>query len=169
VFSFSHSALDTDELKSSLAKSEAGALAVFEGWVRNHNDGRSVLALTYEAMEPLAIKEGNKIIEEARTQFDIYDAICQHRVGELTVGDVAVWVGVCSAHRGTAFDACRYIIDQIKLRLPIWKKETYTDGTSDWVNCQSCAHPPKSSHDADSHAASHKQLVAADHSEKKHE
>jgi molybdopterin synthase catalytic subunit len=157
VFSFSHSAINADSLKQSLAKSEAGALTVFEGWVRNHNEGRSVISLTYEAMGPLAIKEGNKIIEEAKAQFKIYDAICEHRVGELKIGDVAVWVGVCSAHRGTAFDACRYIIDQVKLRLPIWKKETYVDGNSEWVNCQSCAQGGEP----------HKELVYADRSEKR--
>jgi molybdopterin synthase catalytic subunit len=139
LFSFAHSSIDIDALRDSLTNAQAGALVTFEGWVRNHNEGQQVLALSYEAFEELAIKEADRIIAEAKSRFHIYDALCVHRVGDLHIGDIAVWIGVCSAHRGTAFDACRYIIDEIKARLPIWKKETYSNGTSDWVNCQSCS------------------------------
>jgi molybdopterin synthase catalytic subunit len=136
VFAISRDALKPEELKQPLLNAQAGGYVAFEGWVRNHNDGRSVLTLEYEAFEPLCLKEAERILVEAKQRFDIYDCACVHRVGALTVGDMAVWVGVTAAHRGTAFDACQFVIDEIKSRLPIWKKETYTDGSSDWVNCQ---------------------------------
>jgi molybdopterin synthase catalytic subunit len=103
--------------------------------VRNHNEGEAVVALEYEAHEPIANREGEKIISEARQRFAILAAHCRHRAGKLAIGDCAVWVGVSAAHRGAAFDACRYIIDETKRRVPIWKKEHYRDGHSAWVNC----------------------------------
>lgn len=119
---------------------EAGGFVAFEGWVRNHNEGKTVERLEYEAYEAVAISEGNAILAEARERFGLLEARCMHRVGGLELEDMAVWVGVSAAHRGEAFDACRYIIDSVKHRLPIWKKEHYTDGDSGWVNCERCAH-----------------------------
>lgn len=127
-------------MKTKLSNAAAGAHATFEGWVRNHNDGKSVTRLEYQAFESLANKEASLIMQEARSRFDILDVHCLHRIGSLAVGDLAVWVGVTAAHRNAAFDACRYVIDQIKLRVPIWKKEHYTDGSSEWVNCTACSH-----------------------------
>jgi molybdopterin synthase catalytic subunit len=128
-----------DELRDALVDAAAGAYVGFEGWIRNHNDGEDVLRLEYEVYEPLALTEGEKVIEEARQKFPILHADCVHRSGSLEIGDCAVWVGVTSAHRDEAFKACRYIIDQVKVRLPIWKKEHYVDGHSGWVNCERCA------------------------------
>jgi len=139
-FSLSTAPIHADGLKQCLANPKAGALVVFEGLVRNHNDGREVLDLQYEAYEELAVNEAGKIIAEARSRFDIYDALCVHRAGRLEIGDIAVWVGVTAAHRRDAFQAAQFIIDEIKTRLPIWKKETYTDGSSGWVNCAKCHH-----------------------------
>lgn len=118
-----------------LRDARAGACVTFEGWVRDHNDGRPVRALDYEAFAELAEREGERIIAEARTQFEILAVAGVHRVGALQIGDLAVWVGVVAAHRGAAFAACRYIIDEAKARLPIWKKEHYADGSSEWINC----------------------------------
>jgi molybdopterin synthase catalytic subunit/uncharacterized membrane protein YfcA len=112
---------------------EAGAIATFEGLVRNHNDGRSVLFLEYESYDALALKEGNAIVKQAFHRFDLIDAICVHRVGRLKVGEAAVWVGTAAAHRREAFEACQFIIDQVKHRVPIWKKEFYSDGETTWV------------------------------------
>jgi molybdopterin synthase catalytic subunit len=109
---------------------------VFEGWVRNENDGRVVVRLDYEGYEAVAVKEGEAVLAEAREKFALTRAGCVHRVGSLEIGDLAVWVGVSAGHRGAAFDGCRYIIDEIKHRLPIWKKEHYADGDSGWINCQ---------------------------------
>jgi molybdopterin synthase catalytic subunit len=134
-FTISSSVIDPQALKRALVEDTAGACVCFEGWVRDHNEGQPVVALEYEAHQAIAEQEGHKILLEARERFAIVDAKCEHRVGKLAIGDCAVWVGVISAHRGAAFEACRYIIDETKQRVPIWKKEHYRDGHSGWVNC----------------------------------
>ncbi len=131
--------IDPAALVRELTDAAAGAYVGFEGWIRNHNEGEDVLRLEYEVYEPLAVKEGDKIIAEAMARFPILHAECVHREGLLEIGECAVWVGVTSAHRDEAFAACRYIIDEVKVRLPIWKKEYYADGNSGWVNCERCA------------------------------
>jgi molybdopterin synthase catalytic subunit len=131
--------IDPDRLRDELVDAAAGAYVGFEGWIRNHNEGAAVLRLEYEVYEPLAVSEGDRVIGEARDRFPILHAECVHRSGSLEIGECAVWVGVTSAHRDEAFAACRYIIDQVKVRLPIWKKEHYADGHSGWVNCERCA------------------------------
>jgi molybdopterin synthase catalytic subunit len=82
---------------------------------------------------PLAEKEGARIVEEALRKFAVAKALCVHRTGLLEIGGIAVWVGVEAGHRGAAFDACRFVIDEVKARVPIWKKEHYSDGRSEWV------------------------------------
>jgi molybdopterin synthase catalytic subunit len=134
-FRVSSEELDPERLKHQLSADAAGACVCFEGWVRDHNEGESVRALEYEAHEGLAVKEGQKILAEAAEKFKLHAAAAEHRVGYLAIGDCAVWVGVSSSHRGEAFEACRYIIDELKHRLPIWKKEHYRDGQSGWINC----------------------------------
>jgi len=138
-FCFSDEPLKVDEYRLQVVDSAAGGYAAFEGWVRNHNEGRVVERLEYEAYEELAVKEGARIIAEAMERFGIIKAACVHRRGLLEIGDLAVWVGVSSAHRDEAFAACRYVIDEVKHRVPIWKKEHYVDGDSGWVNCERCA------------------------------
>ncbi len=138
MFSIETESLNVSALRSSLLNNQAGAYASFEGWVRNRNDGRDVLRLEYEAHESMSVKEAGKILSEARSRFGLLDAQAVHRVGRLAIGDIAVWVGVIAEHRAEAFEACRYIIDEIKARVPIWKKEHYADGTAEWVNCQTC-------------------------------
>lgn len=133
-------AIDIVTLRKALFNPAAGGFCSFEGWVRNRNDGRDVTQLEYEAYEPLVISEGKRVLAEACRQFPYLEAHCVHRTGRLDIGDLAVWVGVAAAHRDEAFKACRYIIDELKLRLPIWKKEHYVDGDSGWVNCERCAH-----------------------------
>ncbi|CAN5727676.1 molybdenum cofactor biosynthesis protein MoaE [soil metagenome] len=141
MFSISSITIDSNELKIKLVDPRAGAFVTFEGWVRDHNQGKEVLTLEYEAYEALCQNEARQILSEAEEKFGVIDVHCVHRTGELKIGELAVWVGVSSAHRGAAFDACRYVIDEIKSRLPIWKKETYANGSSGWVNCQShCGH-----------------------------
>jgi len=126
--------IDASEWGSPLVDDGAGAYLTFEGWVRNRNDGRDVVGLEYEAYVVLAEKEGQMILAEAEAQFPIRGARCVHRVGVLDLGELAVWVGVTSEHRGAAFDACRYIIDAVKSRVPIWKRERYADGSTSWIN-----------------------------------
>ena len=134
-FEISERPVDAGALKRRLSADAAGACVCFEGWVRDHNDGNEVRALEYEAHQGLAVKEGNVIVAEAVAKFELQAAVAVHRVGYLDIGDCAVWVGVASSHRGDAFAACRYIIDELKQRLPIWKKEHYAGGESGWINC----------------------------------
>jgi molybdopterin synthase catalytic subunit len=124
-----------------------GGYVSFEGWVRDRNEGQSVLRLEYEAFAPLALREGQRILERARERFGVAHAHCAHRLGSLAVGELAVWVGVSAEHRGEAFEACRFIIDEVKHSVPIWKKEHYADGNSGWVNCEHCAAAPRHDHD----------------------
>lgn len=141
AFRFSHGALDPQQLRCELTDPSCGGYAAFEGWVRDHNEGERVRHLEYEAFEALAVREGERILAEALSRFGVTRAACAHRLGDLAVGELAVWVGVSAAHRDEAFRACRYIIDEVKHRLPIWKKEHYLNGDSGWVNCERCAAP----------------------------
>jgi len=130
--------IDGDALRRALADPSCGGFCTFEGWVRNENEGHAVLRLEYEAYEPLALTEGASIIEEARRLHPFRHARIAHRTGMLEIGECAVWVGVVAPHRDEAFRACRYVIDELKVRLPIWKKEYYANGDSGWVNCERC-------------------------------
>ena len=134
AFQISEAPIDPIALARTLASTHAGACVTFEGWVRNHNDGRAVQRLDYQAYAPLAQSEGERILDEACEKFAIVEARCVHRAGSLQIGDLAVWVGVSAGHRGAAFDACRYIIDEVKRRVPIWKNEHYADGESGWLH-----------------------------------
>lgn len=130
-------AFDIAPLRAGLLRAEAGAYASFEGWVRNHNEGRAATGLRYESYRALAEAEGERILDEALARFAIADTACVHRIGDLAVGDLAVWVGVSAAHRDAAFAACRWIIDEVKSRVPIWKHERYIDGDAQWLHPQS--------------------------------
>jgi molybdopterin synthase catalytic subunit len=138
-FSVSDSAIDVAAARQGVTDNHCGAFVAFEGWIRDHNEGQAVERLEYEVYRPVAEKEGARIIDEALERFAISHALCVHREGLLELGDIAVIVCVSAAHRGAAFDACRYIIDAVKTRLPIWKKEHYVSGVSEWVNCEQCA------------------------------
>ncbi len=133
-FTLSVTAIEPDVMRPGLRADGAGAYVEFQGWVRGHANGRDVVGLEYQAYAALALTEGECVVEETLSRFDITAAACVHRVGALTVGECAVWVGVSAAHRDAAFAACRHIIDEIKLRVPIWKRETYADGDSGWVH-----------------------------------
>ena len=135
-FSISPEPIDLAAMRASMGDIRAGGFVCFEGWVRDSNEGRRVVRLAYEAFVPLAEKEGVRILDEAMRVFPVFDIRCVHRVGTLELGDLAVWVGVSAQHRGAAFDACRFVIDEVKSRVPIWKKEHYADGDSGWINCQ---------------------------------
>jgi len=132
MFRFSATPLDESTLRAQLSDPTCGGYAAFEGWVRDHNEGRRVRRLEYEAFEPLAIKEGERIVAEAVARFGVEHAACVHRIGALEIGEQAVWVGVTARHRDEAFRACRYIIDTLKTTVPIWKKEVATNG-EEWV------------------------------------
>ena len=132
-FTITPATIVSAELIIQLKDPDCGAIATFSGTVRRHNFNRQVIRLHYQSYKTLAVKEGNKILGEAKKQFNIINALCVHRVGDLSIGETAVWIGVNAGHRDAAFDACRYVIDEIKTRVPIWKKDIYVDGDSGWL------------------------------------
>ena len=132
-FSLTDQPIDIASLTAGLHDSAAGAEVTFDGRVRNHNDGHQVMRLEYQAYPALALNTGRKILEEESERHGILRAIAVHRTGPLEIGESAVWVGVASPHRAAAFDAARAIMERLKYELPVWKKETYADGSSDWV------------------------------------
>jgi len=111
----------------------AGALVVFVGRVRACSGGRPVVRLEYEAYNELACHEGERILAELRSNPGVLAVRVVHRTGGVGPGEPAIWVGVLAAHRGEAFEACRRIVDDVKHRVPIWKREIYADGGSVWV------------------------------------
>jgi sulfur-carrier protein adenylyltransferase/sulfurtransferase len=135
MFRLSTTALEPGALARELANPRAGALAIFEGWVRNHDDARAVQGLEYETFGQMAESLGREIVENACERFSLLDALVVHRIGHAQVSDLAIWVGVTAEHRQEAFLACRWIVDRIKEELPIWKKESYVDdASSTWVH-----------------------------------
>jgi molybdopterin synthase catalytic subunit len=133
-FRLSETPIDVAAQRLALEDPAAGGCVTFEGWVRNHNEARAVTRLDYQAYAELAEEEGEAILAEASTKFSLRAARCVHRVGSLAIGDMAVWAGVSADHRDAAFDACRWIIDEVKRRVPIWKNEHYADGESGWLH-----------------------------------
>lgn len=129
-------ALDVTALRKSLPDMPGcGGYVVFEGLIRNVNHGKSVTRLEYEVYETLALKELKRICEYACERFQLKYVRAWHREGRLEIGDTAVMIQVLSRHRREAFEGCRFIIDQLKARVPIWKKEFYDDGSATWTQC----------------------------------
>ena len=143
-FFISAQPIEEIDIVAKVASNKSGGLVVFDGRVRDHNENRNVTHLQYQAYDSLAIKEGERIIDEASEKFNIHNVYCVHRKGGLKLGDSAVRLIVAAKHRGAAFDACEYIIDELKIRVPIWKNEHYIDGSSGWVECHECS---KHAHD----------------------
>ncbi len=121
-------AIRTQEIIHFLKLGEDGAALAFEGIVRNHTRGRKTLYLDYEAYEPMALQEMEALASEALAKFQIRDVAIVHRLGRLQIGETSVLIAVASAHRAAAFDACRWLIDTLKRKVPIWKKEYFEDG-----------------------------------------
>jgi molybdopterin synthase catalytic subunit len=132
-FSLTSEPIDVSSLTAELRDPAAGAVVTFDGRVRNHNDGQPVSHLEYQAYPALAISTGQRILEEEAARHGLLRVQATHRTGSLEIGEAAVWLGVASAHRGPAFDATRAIMERLKYELPIWKKETYADGHTEWV------------------------------------
>ena len=130
-----------DVASLSRTEPEDGALCVFTGVVRNHNDGRSVRYLEYEGYEEMVVSIFDEISAEAKTRFGVTRVRIVHRLGRMEIGDTSVAVAVSSPHRKEAFEACRFAIDTLKHKAPIWKKEFYADGSSWLEGPGGCAHP----------------------------
>jgi molybdopterin converting factor subunit 1 len=120
--------IDTAAVLASLKRGDDGAAVVFEGVVRNQTRGRKTLYLDYEAYEEMALGELESLTEQALKKFQVRDIAAVHRLGRLKTGETSVLIVVASAHRGAAFDACRWLIDTLKQKVPIWKKEYFEDG-----------------------------------------
>jgi molybdopterin synthase catalytic subunit len=134
MFDLSDQPIDPVAWRTRIAHASAGGVVVFEGVVRDHHRGIAVAGLEYSAHAALARRQGQRILAEAQERWQLRTAAAVHRVGRLAVGDLAVWIGVASDHRAEAFDACRFIIDAIKSRVPVWKREWRPDGSVAWVD-----------------------------------
>lgn len=127
-------AIDAAGLLASIPTPADGAVLLFLGVVRNRNDGRSVGHLEYEAYAPMAEAELRAICGEARERWSIGAVAAVHRVGRLEIGEISVAIALASPHRDTAYDASRYVIEELKRRVPIWKREGYLDGSGEWLH-----------------------------------
>ena len=128
IFQIVREPIRASELVESLKAPDDGAVVVFDGFVRNNFKGGKTLYLEYEAYEPMAYAKMRAIGAEIREKFSIHRLAMVHRLGRLEIGETSVWIAVSSAHRGAAFDACRYAIDTLKRFVPIWKKEYFAGG-----------------------------------------
>ncbi len=134
LFQLSNLIFDPAALRQELRVVSAGAYVSFEGWVRDNHAGRSVVGLSYHAHPVLALSEGERVLRDALRAFAVKEARCVHRVGALKLSELAVWVGVSAGHRDAAFAATRFIIDEIKARVPIWKQEFYDEKPAQWLH-----------------------------------
>jgi molybdopterin synthase catalytic subunit len=126
--------LDPTSLLAEVASVGNGASILFVGTVRDVNDGRAVSGIEYAAYESMAMRELESIVSEAAARFDVSDIVVEHRIGQLGLGDASVVIAAAHAHRAQAYDASRFVIEEIKRRVPIWKREKYVDGTRQWVD-----------------------------------
>lgn len=128
-------AIDVQKVIETASSLSAGAVNVFIGTVRNTSHNKNVVWLEYEAYEAMAVAEIRKIIDEAAHQWSLLGWAVSHRIGTLKPGEVAVVVAVSAPHRKASFEACQYIIDNVKAKTPIWKKEVFEDG-EEWVDAR---------------------------------
>jgi molybdopterin synthase catalytic subunit len=126
--------LDVAAHAAAVAGPRAGAVVTFEGVVRDHDEGRSVTELEYEG-HPSAADVLRAVAAEVAAGPDVHAVAVSHRVGALRIGDVALVAAVSTAHRAAGFAACARLVDEVKARLPIWKRQVFADGTDEWVNC----------------------------------
>jgi molybdopterin synthase catalytic subunit len=127
-------AIDPAALIASIASTGYGAISLFAGTVRDTSHGRAVSAIDYSAYTSMAEAELEQIVAEAADRFGVTSLIVEHRIGVLSLGETSVAIAAAHAHRAPAFDCTRYVIEEIKKRVPIWKMEHYIDGTREWVD-----------------------------------
>jgi molybdopterin synthase catalytic subunit len=126
--------IDPASLIGEVSSPQFGAISVFIGTVRDVNDGRSVSSIEYSAYKSMAESELERILDEAEERFGVSALVVEHRIGALGLGDVSVAIAAAHQHRAPALDCTRYVIEEIKKRVPIWKMEHYSDGTREWVD-----------------------------------
>ena len=132
--------IDVDDLLQRVRTDACGAVALFLGVVREQHDGRSVRGLSYEAYPAMAVEQMQQIAGEAVERWGPCEIAIVHRTGDLAIGEASVAVAVGAPHRGEAFDACEYAIDELKRRVEIWKKEHYIEGDAVWVDNRAATH-----------------------------
>jgi molybdopterin synthase catalytic subunit len=128
-----HAPIDVPRLLAGAARADCGAIALFLGTTRDHHQGRRVMRLAYEAYEPMAVHALERLEREALARYEIASCRIVHRLGEVPLAEPSVAVVVAAAHRGPAFDACRWAMDELKRTVPIWKKEFFAGGGEAWV------------------------------------
>ncbi len=128
-----HATIDSKRLTAEAARPDCGAIVLFLGTTRDHHDGRRVTRLSYEAYEPMALAALEKIEHAAVERFEVTSCRIVHRLGEVPLAEASVAVVVVATHRGPAFDACRFAMDELKRAVPIWKKEHFAEGGEGWV------------------------------------
>jgi molybdopterin synthase catalytic subunit len=126
--------IDSGALLAEVQRSRNGASVLFVGTVREVNDERPVTGMEYTAYEAMAQRELERVVDEAADRFETDDIVVEHRLGSLDVGDVSVAIVVAHPHRAAAFGAARYVIEELKRRVPVWKLEHYADGTREWTD-----------------------------------
>lgn len=136
-----HAPIDVAALHAEVAASGVGAVSAFVGTVRDHNAGRPVTGIEYSAYDAMATRELEAIAHETAAAHAGLRLVVEHRLGTLTIGDASVAIVAAHAHRAPAMDACRRVIEELKRRVPIWKREHYVDGTREWVHASSAAAP----------------------------
>ncbi|KZL50124.1 molybdopterin synthase [Nodularia spumigena CENA596] len=140
-FAITFAPLSLEEIYTKANDAANGAVVVMSGMVRNQTDGQPVIALEYQAYEPMALRVFYQIAADIRSTWsDVKRVVIYHRIGRLQVGEISVLVAVGCPHRSEAFEACRYAIDTLKHNAPIWKKEHWADGSSTWVSIAACEH-----------------------------
>ncbi|MBD2203078.1 molybdenum cofactor biosynthesis protein MoaE [Calothrix sp. FACHB-1219] len=138
-FAITFAPLSIAEIYTKAEDPANGAIVMMSGMVRNQTDGKPVVALEYQAYEPMALRVFAQIAAEIRSLWnDVNRVVIHHRIGRLQVGEISVLVAVGCPHRSEAFEACRYAIDTLKHNAPIWKKEHWQDGSSSWVSIGAC-------------------------------
>ena len=133
MIDLTHDPIDVSAVVAAVSTEASGAVDLFLGTTRNHSDGKAVTELTYEAYPEMARKEIEKIVQEVHYHWPAHKVAVVHRLGSVPVGEASVAIAVSSSHRKEAFEACRFIIDKLKERVPIWKKEHFDDGSSSWT------------------------------------
>jgi len=130
--------IDMAAIAAAVENPGAGAIVTFAGTTRNETHGKSVVSLTYEAYAEMAVPKMEEIAARARERFEVFSVAAVHRIATLAVGEISIGIAVSAPHRPAAFEACRYVIDEIKRDVPVWKKEVFADGTEKWVHPGEC-------------------------------
>jgi molybdopterin synthase catalytic subunit len=143
-FAITFAPLSLEEVYALADDPANGAVVVMSGMVRNNTDGKSVVALEYQAYEPMALQVFQQIAAEIRQRWvEVTHVVIHHRTGKLSIGEISVLVAIGCPHRTEAFEACKYAIDTLKHNAPIWKKEHWEDGSTSWVSIGACEQSPE--------------------------